>query len=97
MLPAVASGRFKVDLQETKKGFSKKPILQLTAIVQFNVLISLSDNYVFIHDLTTFRERGGPLMRTRGTYGPGFCAASAILGATVVVMSPPPLRLAGRD
>ena len=48
-----ASGRFKVDLQETKKGFSKKPILQLTAVEQFTVLLSLTDNYVRVLFLKT--------------------------------------------
>eukprot|EP00729_Bicosta_minor_P005151 gene5151-12282_t len=54
-----------VDLQETKKGFSKKPILQLTAVEQFSVLLSLTDNYVFVHDLKLFREQGR-LERTKG-------------------------------
>jgi Vam6/Vps39-like protein vacuolar protein sorting-associated protein 39 len=60
-----ASGRFKVDLQETKKGFSKKPIVQLTAVEQFNVLLSLTDNYVYVHDLKLFREQA-KLEKTKG-------------------------------
>ena len=51
--------------KETKKGFSKKPILQLTAVEQFGVLLSLTDSYVFVHDLKLFREQGR-LERTKG-------------------------------
>eukprot|EP00039_Didymoeca_costata_P009001 m.119447 g.119447 ORF g.119447 m.119447 type:complete len:879 (+) comp14318_c0_seq1:145-2781(+) len=51
------SGRFKVELQETKKGFSRKSIVQLTAVHQFNLLLSLSDGFVMVHDLSTFQER----------------------------------------
>eukprot|EP00038_Savillea_parva_P002865 m.118520 g.118520 ORF g.118520 m.118520 type:complete len:956 (+) comp10983_c0_seq4:278-3145(+) len=52
------SGRFKVDLQETKKGFSKKPINQLNVVEEFSVLLSLSDGFVNVHDLTTYQEHG---------------------------------------
>mmetsp|Transcript_10447 Transcript_10447/g.26817 ORF Transcript_10447/g.26817 Transcript_10447/m.26817 type:complete len:994 (-) Transcript_10447:2337-5318(-) len=50
------SGRFKVDLQETKKGFSKKPINQLNVVEEFSVLLSRSDSFVYVHDLTTYTE-----------------------------------------
>lgn len=49
-------GRFKVDLQDTKKGFSKKPIVQLNVVQEFGILLSLSDNIVCVHDLSTYKE-----------------------------------------
>jgi len=58
-------GRFKVDLQETKKGFSKKPIVQLNVVEEFGILLSLSDSYVCVHDLTTYREHAR-MEKTRG-------------------------------
>lgn len=54
-----------MDLQETKKGFSKKPINQLTVIEEFSVLLSLSDSYVCVHDLTTYHEHAR-MERTKG-------------------------------
>ncbi|CAG8575327.1 2276_t:CDS:2, partial [Funneliformis mosseae] len=44
----------KVDLKETFKNFSKKPIEQLDIIKELDILISLSDGYINIYDLNTF-------------------------------------------
>eukprot|EP00040_Diaphanoeca_grandis_P029545 m.173140 g.173140 ORF g.173140 m.173140 type:complete len:903 (-) comp31717_c4_seq1:125-2833(-) len=59
------SGRFKVDLQDTKKTFSKKPIVQLDVVERFKLLLSLSDTYVCVHDLNTYSEHA-KLERTKG-------------------------------
>jgi hypothetical protein len=57
-----------VTVQETKKGFSpkQKPINQLTVVEQFNILLSLTDGGVFVHDLRNFRERD-KLEKAKGT------------------------------
>ena len=54
-----------VDLLREEEKFSRRPILQLAIIKESNVLVSLSDNFVSIHDLQTYalHER---LERTKG-------------------------------
>ncbi|KAF2236514.1 AvaB protein [Viridothelium virens] len=54
-----------VDLLREEEKFSKRPIQQLAIIKEANILVSLSDNYVSIHDLQSFtlQER---LERTKG-------------------------------
>ena len=53
--------RWQVDLQDTKKGFAKsknlekKPITQLAIIEEFDLLLSLIDGYVCVHDLKVCR------------------------------------------
>lgn len=46
--------RFDVELQSSNKLFSKKPILQLAVVDQLNLLISLSDSVISVHNLETF-------------------------------------------
>ncbi|KAL9957718.1 hypothetical protein ACROYT_G034654 [Oculina patagonica] len=46
--------RFEVELRSSNKLFSKKPILQLAVVEQLNLLISLSDNVISVHNLETF-------------------------------------------
>ncbi|CAH1791977.1 unnamed protein product [Owenia fusiformis] len=45
---------FNVSLERSNKAFSKKPITQLVAVPEAQILISLSDNVVSVHDLTVF-------------------------------------------
>ncbi|QDS73785.1 hypothetical protein FKW77_005669 [Venturia effusa] len=54
-----------VDLLREEEKFSRKPIQQLAIIKEANMLVSLSDGYVSIHDLGTYaiQER---LERTKG-------------------------------
>ncbi|KAF2404908.1 hypothetical protein EJ06DRAFT_468444 [Trichodelitschia bisporula] len=54
-----------VDLLREEEKFSRRPIQQLAIIKEANILVSLSDYYVSIHDLQTFalQER---LERTKG-------------------------------
>jgi len=54
-----------VDLLREEEKFSRRPIQQLAIIKEANMLVSLSDGYVSIHDLQTFalQER---LERTKG-------------------------------
>jgi hypothetical protein len=55
-----------VDLLREEEKFSRRPIQQLAIIKEANMLVSLSDGYVSIHDLQTYalQER---LERTKGT------------------------------
>ncbi|CAG5133152.1 unnamed protein product, partial [Candidula unifasciata] len=46
--------KFEVLLERSNKSFSKKPITQLAAVPELFILISLSDNVISVHDLTTF-------------------------------------------
>ncbi|XP_059173340.1 vam6/Vps39-like protein [Physella acuta] len=46
--------KFEVVLDRSNKSFSKKPITQLAAVPELYILISLSDNVISVHDLTTF-------------------------------------------
>jgi tetratricopeptide (TPR) repeat protein len=43
-----------VDLLREEEKFSRRPIQQLAFIREANILVSLSDNHVSIHDLTTY-------------------------------------------
>ncbi|GAB7349180.1 hypothetical protein MBLNU459_g8115t1 [Dothideomycetes sp. NU459] len=54
-----------VDLLREEDKFSRRPVQQLAIIKEANILVSLSDSYVSIHDLQTYalQER---LDRTRG-------------------------------
>jgi hypothetical protein len=53
------------DLLREEEKFSRRPVQQLAIIKEANILVSLSDNYVSIHDLQTYalQER---LEKTRG-------------------------------
>lgn len=55
-----------VDLLREEEKFSKKPIQQLAIIKEANILLSLSDTYVSIHDLQSY-ELHERLERTKGT------------------------------
>lgn len=57
--------KYEVTLERSNKAFSKKPISQLFAVPELFLLISLSDNVVSVHDLTTFGLIT-TLSRTRG-------------------------------
>ncbi|KJE91752.1 vesicle fusion protein, variant [Capsaspora owczarzaki ATCC 30864] len=52
-------------LLESKKAFSKRPASQLTVIEELNLLVSLSDGMVSVHDLPHFSPRFS-LAKTRG-------------------------------
>ncbi|KAF1938106.1 hypothetical protein EJ02DRAFT_458131 [Clathrospora elynae] len=64
------------DLLREEEKFSRRPIQQLAIIKEANILVSLSDNYVSIHDIQTYalQER---LEKTRGATT--FAAASNIV------------------
>ncbi|RUS79603.1 hypothetical protein EGW08_012628 [Elysia chlorotica] len=46
--------KFEVQLERSNKSFAKKPITQLAAVPELYILISLSDNVISVHDLTSF-------------------------------------------
>uniref|UniRef100_T1IQM8 CNH domain-containing protein n=1 Tax=Strigamia maritima TaxID=126957 RepID=T1IQM8_STRMM len=46
--------KFEVQLARSNKYFSKRPILQLEAVTEYQILICLSDNVINIHDMTVF-------------------------------------------
>ncbi|KAF2036210.1 vacuolar morphogenesis protein-like protein AvaB [Setomelanomma holmii] len=64
------------DLLREEEKFSRRPIQQLAIIKEANILISLSDNHVSIHDLQTYTLQE-KLERTRGATT--FAAASNIV------------------
>jgi Vam6/Vps39-like protein vacuolar protein sorting-associated protein 39 len=64
------------DLLREEEKFSRRPIQQLAIIKEANILISLSDNHVSIHDLQTYALQE-KLERTRGATT--FAAASNIV------------------
>ncbi|XP_070577538.1 vam6/Vps39-like protein [Ptychodera flava] len=57
--------RFAVNLQRSNKSFAKKPIQQLACVPEFQILISLSDNVISVHDLTGY-SMITTLTKTRG-------------------------------
>lgn len=57
--------RFEVQLKRSNKLFSKKPIVQLSVVPELNLLISLSDYVVSVHDLDSFILKS-VLNKTRG-------------------------------
>ena len=59
------STRRPVDLLREEEGFSRRPVQQLAIIKEANILVSLSDGYISIHDLQsyTLQER---LEKTKG-------------------------------
>jgi tetratricopeptide (TPR) repeat protein len=64
------------DLLREEEKFSRRPIQQLAIIKEANILISLSDNHVSIHDLQTYALQE-KLERTKGATT--FAAASNIV------------------
>lgn len=54
-----------VDLLREEEKFSRRPVQQLAIIKEANILVSLSDNYVSIHDLQTYALQE-KLEKTRG-------------------------------
>ncbi|KAF1991478.1 hypothetical protein K402DRAFT_443636 [Aulographum hederae CBS 113979] len=54
-----------VDLLREEEKFSRRPIQQLAIIKEANILVSLSDNYVSIHDLQSYALQE-KLERTKG-------------------------------
>ncbi|KAI5369965.1 Putative vacuolar sorting protein 39/Transforming growth factor beta receptor-associated domain 1 [Septoria linicola] len=54
-----------VDVLREEDKFSKKPVLQLAIVKEANLLVSLSDAYVSLHDLQTY-ELVERLERTKG-------------------------------
>eukprot|EP01134_Creolimax_fragrantissima_P006038 CFRG6038T1 len=55
-----------VRLLDTKRSFAKRAITQLECIPELNLLLSLSDGFVMVHDLHSLAERS-QITRTRGT------------------------------
>ncbi|CAN9145717.1 unnamed protein product [Alternaria alternata] len=64
------------DLLREEEKFSRRPIQQLAIIKEANILVSLSDNYVSIHDIQTYQLQE-KLEKTRGATT--FAAASNIV------------------
>ncbi|KAK0367357.1 Vacuolar morphogenesis protein 6 [Friedmanniomyces endolithicus] len=63
--PASPSKAKAVDLLREEEKFSRKPVQQLAIVKEANLLVSLSDGYISLHDLQTFQlvER---IERTKG-------------------------------
>ncbi|XP_017772683.1 PREDICTED: vam6/Vps39-like protein isoform X2 [Nicrophorus vespilloides] len=49
-----ADDKLDIQLMRYNKTFSKKPILQLEVIPEYNILISLTDNIVQVHNISAF-------------------------------------------
>ncbi|KAF2107254.1 hypothetical protein BDV96DRAFT_616921 [Lophiotrema nucula] len=64
------------DLLREEEKFSRRPVQQLAIIKEANILVSLSDNHVSIHDLQTYALQD-KLEKTRGATA--FAAASNIV------------------
>lgn len=54
-LHVVGGSSFHVSLEQANKSFSKKPISQLEAIPELDILLSLSDNAVTVHELRSLK------------------------------------------
>lgn len=52
--PARGEEKFEVHLVRSNKYFSKKPILQLVAVPELQILVCLSDGIVTVHDMAVF-------------------------------------------
>lgn len=65
-----------VDLLREEEKFSKKPVQQLAIVKEANILVSLSDGYVSIHDLQSYSLQE-KLERTKGATA--FAATSNIV------------------
>jgi Vam6/Vps39-like protein vacuolar protein sorting-associated protein 39 len=65
-----------VDLLREEEKFSKKPVQQLAIIKEANILVSLSDGYVSLHDLQTYALQE-KLEKTKGATS--FAATSNII------------------
>lgn len=65
VLDGTGDSRFEVELRSSNKLFSKKPISQLAVVEQLNLLISLSDSVVSVHNLETFAHKF-TLHKTKG-------------------------------
>lgn len=53
VVPRASDQKFDVQLMKYNKTFSKKPIVQLDVIPEYNLLISLTDNIISVYDITT--------------------------------------------
>ncbi|KAK7078072.1 Vam6/Vps39-like protein, partial [Halocaridina rubra] len=49
-----SQGRWDVSLLCSNKNFSRKPILQVQVVPEHQIIVSLSDNMISVHDLTVF-------------------------------------------
>ncbi|KAB7505483.1 Vam6/Vps39-like protein [Armadillidium nasatum] len=56
-----STSRMKINLLRSNKNFSRKPITQIAVVPEHQILISLSDQMISIHDLTVFNF---PLLST---------------------------------
>ncbi|RYN49303.1 hypothetical protein AA0118_g11426, partial [Alternaria tenuissima] len=74
--PPTAPKARPADLLREEEKFSRRPIQQLAIIKEANILVSLSDNYVSIHDIQTYQLQE-KLEKTRGATT--FAAASNIV------------------
>jgi len=49
--------KFEVELQRSNKAFGRKPIMQLVVVEEFNIIVSLSDGCVNVHDFNTYNQK----------------------------------------
>lgn len=52
--PSRGDEKFDVHLARSNKYFSKKPILQMASVPEFQILVCLSDGVITVHDMTIF-------------------------------------------
>lgn len=65
--PVKDEDRFEVQLARSNKYFSKKPVLQMAAVPEFQILVCLSDNIISVHDMTVFNfQILSSISKTRG-------------------------------
>ena len=62
-------GSFDVELKDAYKSFSKKPVNQLEAIPELDILLSLSDNTVSVHELGSLKQLADATLSLNSTRG----------------------------
>lgn len=53
---AEGGGEYEIDVNKSLKSFSKKPVQQLTCVPEHQILISLSDGLIHVHEMSHFTE-----------------------------------------
>lgn len=50
-------GKFEVELMRSNKAFGRKPIAQLVALEEYDIIVSLSDGCVNVHDFNNYNPK----------------------------------------
>ena len=71
---------FDVSLEHANKTFSKKPVSQLEAIPELDILISLSDSAVTVHELGSLKQLADATLSLNQTRGANVFAVHVQVG-----------------